>query len=183
MENESLLAQLAQVSKATDAEAAAHLAKLTKDQLNWRPDQDTWSVGQEFQHLLLTNRAYLPVIEDLLKRAGPRAKEYAPKFWGRFLIDVAKPDSKSNVPVPKKLVPSNDPLDVNLVEEYFSLQARFENALEAAKSKDLTAKFSSPFAWFIRLQLGDALQTIPYHNQRHIGKALRLIDHPEFPKA
>lgn len=183
MDNESLLIQLAQVSKATDAEVAAKLAPLSKEQFNWRPDDGTWSVGQEFHHLLLTNRSYLPLIERLLLEAGPRSKEYAPKFWGRFIIEVAKPDSKSNVPVPKKVLPSEGPLDLSLVQEYLALQARFDNAIAGAKGKDLNGKFSSPLAWFVRLQFGDALQTIPYHNQRHIGKALRLLGHPEFPKS
>src|SRR5688500_20391303 len=39
---------------------------LTKEQLNWKPSAERWSVAQCFDHLITTNSGYLPIVDDVL---------------------------------------------------------------------------------------------------------------------
>jgi hypothetical protein len=40
--------------------------QLTVSQLNWKPSADRWSVAQCFDHLLTTNKGYIPIIKSVL---------------------------------------------------------------------------------------------------------------------
>ena len=54
----SLVKQLETI--AGDAERV--FGGLSPAQLNWKPSAERWSVGQCFDHLITTNRTYLPII-------------------------------------------------------------------------------------------------------------------------
>ena len=53
---------------ASDARAEAISRTLTRDQLNWKPRPDAWSVGQCLAHLAAGNELYLDAIEAALTR-------------------------------------------------------------------------------------------------------------------
>src|SRR4051812_5078752 len=67
----------------------------TQAQLNWKPDDKSWSVAQCLDHLIATHNQYLP----LFKRMA--AGEAKPTFWektsplsgffGRYLIKSLDP--------------------------------------------------------------------------------------------
>lgn len=176
-----MLERLAKESALTDQSVREMLVNLTADQLNWRPDSETWSIGQQFDHMLLANRSYIKIIEELGRTAGPRSKEYKPGYFGRFIMKVAGPDSTSNVPVPKAMIPSDLTQDPVLMKEYLDVQRRFDAAILGLTNKDLNGKFSSPFAKIIRLKLGDAVQITVLHNQRHVRRALANLTRSGFP--
>ena len=55
-------------SVASDAEEA--FGVLTAEQLNWKPAENSWSVGQCFEHIIKTNNEFYPEFEKLA--AGTR---------------------------------------------------------------------------------------------------------------
>ncbi|HYP53474.1 MAG TPA: DinB family protein, partial [Pyrinomonadaceae bacterium] len=58
-----LLGELAAVAR----DARAEFGALTARQINWKPDAKQWSVGQCFEHLMKTNGAYFPKLEELAR--------------------------------------------------------------------------------------------------------------------
>ena len=40
---------------------------LSKEQLNWKPAAERWSVAQCFAHLITSNSGYLPIIDSVVK--------------------------------------------------------------------------------------------------------------------
>lgn len=155
--------------------------KLRPDQLDWRPDKETWSIAQEFHHLVLSNKPYLEVMEDLGGKAGPEAKPYKPGFWGKFLIKAVEPDGSFPAPVPKPLIPSKSPMGNQPVEEFFQLQDRLHELSLSLIGKDLNGRFSSPVSSFVKLKLGDAIVINTVHNERHLLKAFRMLERSDFP--
>lgn len=155
---------------------------LRPDQLDWRPDNETWSVAQEFQHLNLSNGPYLKIVKELGAKAGPEAKTYKPGFWGKFLIKAVEPDGSFPAPVPKPMVPPDGPLGVAPLHEFFQIQEQFHPLALGLIGKDLNGRFSSPVSGFVKLKLGDAIAINAIHNERHLLKAFRLVERTEFPK-
>ncbi len=155
---------------------------LLPEQLNWRPDRGTWSIAQEFHHLVLSNRPYLEVLRKLTEQSTPESKPYKPGFWGRFLLKAVEPDGSMPAPVPKQLVPSNAPLGHQPLKEFVEIQTEFHPLALSLIGKDLTKRFSSPISRFVKLQLGDAIAINTTHNERHLLKAFRLMDQPGFPR-
>src|SRR5260370_38207530 len=85
----------------TADQRAKELAKgLTPLQLNWKPSQDAWSVGQCLEHLRVTNEVYLAVITGSLKARSLRAvQDITPGWFGRWFIrDYITQSSESKQP-------------------------------------------------------------------------------------
>jgi hypothetical protein len=47
--------------------------QLSAEQINWKPGPDEWSIGQCFEHLIISNRQFLTIIEEI--RQGRRRGE------------------------------------------------------------------------------------------------------------
>jgi Na+-translocating ferredoxin:NAD+ oxidoreductase RnfD subunit len=73
---------------------------LTAAQLNWKPSTDVWSIGQCFDHLITTNKAYIPIIEQVLtgkKQSTLWEKTpLLPNLFGKLLIKYLSPQSTRN---------------------------------------------------------------------------------------
>ena len=176
------LANLEKSSRELDERTASRLEGLSAEQLNWRPDGDTWSVLQQYHHILLANRPYIEILERLTQVARTRQHDYHPGFWGKLMLKMVGPEDKLRVSVPKPLIPSEEPLTLDTFSEYMAIQKRFHEVLRNLAGKDLNGKLTSPFAWFVKLKLGDALHMTERHNARHLGKANLLMDLWDFPR-
>ena len=176
------ISELSERTKAFDKQAEESFRNLSLAQLNWRPDKDTWSIAQQLHHMVLANRTYADVMQNLSESAGTEKGSYGPGFWGKFLLKAVSPEDKLPAPVPKPLIPTDKPLDHAILDEFLTIQARYHAAVSNLDGKDLNVRFSSPFAKLIKLKLGDAVQIVALHNERHLGKAFALLERPDFPK-
>jgi len=52
-------------------DAKSTFGRLTPTQLNWKPSAERWSVAQCFDHLLTSNKGYLPIIDSILAGKKP----------------------------------------------------------------------------------------------------------------
>src|SRR5688572_31032856 len=98
-------------SLVNQADTIAHHARrvfggLTKEQLNWKPSTERWSVAQCFDHLITTNRGYLPTIDDVLKGRKKSSiwqkLPFLPGLWGKILIKTLDPSQIRKIKAPKK---------------------------------------------------------------------------------
>ena len=48
------------------ADAKSAFGNLNPSQINWKPSPERWSVAQCFDHLLTSNRGYLPIFDSVL---------------------------------------------------------------------------------------------------------------------
>jgi len=64
---------LAEASLVAD-ETERMFGHLSGEQLNWKPGPEEWSVGQCFDHVVISNRPYEPIVEEIL--AGRRRRRF-----------------------------------------------------------------------------------------------------------
>src|SRR5205814_8094013 len=72
---------------AADRHAGSVARGLNAIQLNWRPRQDAWSVGQCLEHLRVANEVYLPALAAALDGREPgRADDVTLGGFSRWVI-------------------------------------------------------------------------------------------------
>ena len=71
---------------------------LSIEQLNWKPNSETWSIAQNIDHLIVINKSYFPIIESIRKRTYKipfYAKvEFLGSVFGRTVLKAVQPDRK-----------------------------------------------------------------------------------------
>src|SRR5437867_12903656 len=84
---------------------------LSGEQVNWKPGAGEWSIGQCFDHLIISNRPYVQIFEEIL--AGQRRSRVwermplLPRLFGRLLIQTLRPESGRSVKARPAFYPSS----------------------------------------------------------------------------
>jgi hypothetical protein len=173
---------------ATARQARELTGALSASQLAWSPPEGGWSVGQCLEHLIVVADRYEARLIRGLDEAharldAPYLGGHKPTWLGRLFIDAVKPANTRRFKAPKIFLPPPRPRP-DVAREFCRRQARLGELLERAKGIDLSAtRIRSPITPLIRFNLGDALEILIYHAQRHLNQATRVTDHPEFPDA
>jgi DinB family protein len=139
------------------------------------PPDGGWSVAQVFEHLCLSNRAYLdgPLPKAVAKAVaqGPRSEAWRPSFLGgwltRMLIEGTKP-----VPTSRKLRVGHDPR-ANVVDDFLGSMSEVRKLMLEVDGHDLRVAMNSPILPILRMNVGDAFRIIVIHAHRHLGQAER----------
>lgn len=138
-----------------------------------------WSVAQCLEHLNSYGKYYLPLFEKGLS-------EYAENLENKILksswlgqkaidsMDLSK--SKKKFKAFKGHIPASN-LDAKaVVSEFINQQERLLEILRIARSKDVQKiKIPISIAQFLKLHLGDAIQFLIMHNERHVQQANRNL--------
>src|SRR5690606_9775084 len=73
---------------------AEEFLPLSYNQINWKPDESQWSIGECFEHLIRTNAKYIPVYELYdLKGKEDREHPYRATFMGKFVLKSVNPEN------------------------------------------------------------------------------------------
>ena len=149
---------------------------LTIEQLNWKPNPNVWSIGQNLDHLIIINGTYFPVIDAV--RAGNYKLPFIAKlgfmvtFLGRTILQSVQPDRRRRM----KTFPIWEPTKSDVGPDIWD---RFENQQEKLKtlirsSSDLLDNgivISSPANKNIVYKLETAFDIIVAHERRHFEQS------------
>ena len=162
------------------------LRSLSDKQLNWKPDERSWSVGQCIDHINNTDRPYF----DRIKAAFSKAKNftdsynYRAAFPGTFLIKAMSPGSKVKVKAQKIFRPSMSAVSKEAFDRYDKQQEEMLAVLEEGKKYNINKiKVSSPAFSLMRMRVGDALRVLVLHRRRHLEQAKRIMSMEGFPSS
>jgi DinB superfamily len=160
--------------------------QLSAEQINWKPSGDEWSVGQCFDHLIISNRLLLTVIEEIRQgKRGPRAWERVPllpRFFGKLLIRTLRADIGRNVKAPRALEPSASRIPAGIITSFVEQHDRLLHLMAETRVLELERiTITSPVARLITYSLMDAYRLIVVHEQNHFLQASRLVQLPGFP--
>ncbi|MGQ0541789.1 MAG: DinB family protein [Blastocatellia bacterium] len=166
-------------------DAGASFGSLTELQLNWKPAEKSWSVGQCLDHIIKTNHEFDPEFERLA--SGNRKNS----FWenwspftgmgGRFLVNAVSEDSKKAKAPSKSIVPPSD-IDGDIVNKFAKHISEVNKKVEACSSIDLEKTVvTSPFLAVFTYKFDDALTVLVEHSKRHIRQAKRVMEADGFP--
>jgi len=182
--NERITYVTTAMTEAAD-DAAAAFGGLTSEQLNWKPAEKSWSVGQCLDHIIKTNHEFDGEFAKMA--AGTRKnsiwENYSPfTGWaGRFLITAVTEDSKKAKAPSERIVPPSD-IDENIVdtfvEEIAAVNQKVELIADADRERTIV---TSPFLFVFTYKLDDALTVLVEHTKRHIRQAKRVMEAEGFP--
>ena len=167
-------------------EAKRVFGRLSAAQLNWRPGEGEWSIGQCFDHLIVSNRPFVPIFEDILAgRRRARVWERVPllpRLFGRVLIDTLRPDSGRRVKARPAFYPSSSDIAPTIVAAFLEQQERLMRLMDASRGLHLDRIIiTSPVVGFVTYSLMDACRIIVVHEQNHFVQAQRVTESPGFP--
>jgi hypothetical protein len=168
-------------------DAGTAFRKLNFQQLNWKPSEKQWSVAQCLRHIIIANSSYFPVLEKIIK--GEKKNSFWERnsplsnFWGKFLINVIKPENTRKARTFKVFKPANISEESDIVNDFTTHQQDLVDYVSKMQDSDLMAtKITSPASRFINYSLRDLLLIITLHEQRHLQQARRVIQSENFPR-
>jgi hypothetical protein len=183
-----LKADLPGLITATDnvaREVKGTFGRLTPAQLNWKPSAERWSVAQCFDHLLSSNRGYLPIIDSVLagrKQTFWQSMPVLPGFWGKLLIKSLDPVKGRKLKAPKNFQPARSDISGAVIDDFVRLQATIVEKMKATERLDLERIIiNSPVASVVTYSLMDAYRVIVVHEARHFQQAKRVTEESGFP--
>lgn len=141
---------------------------LTEVQLNWKPNENKWSIGECLDHIMTTNRSYFNTFEAI--NSGKHKTPFWGKlpflkgYFGKYLVDNSTAIVKGKMKTPTVFKPTRSEVPANIVEEFKNHQTEMTNWANQTDSvsHDQTI-LSSPAASFVVYNLKDAWQIIAGH--------------------
>lgn len=160
---------------------------LSAEQLNWKPSGETWSVGQNFDHLITTNNLYFANIQKVAD--GTHVNNWfsvIPLFTnlvGQQLKKAVSPDSLKKIKTFPIFEASTSDISDTIIEDFAKNQEVFVSLMEAVKNLNLRKiKIPTPLSPAVNVRLSDALEVIVMHERRHFNQAKRVMNAEGFPK-
>jgi hypothetical protein len=173
--------EMADVS--TDVKAS--FGQLSPAQLNWKPSEKGWSVGQCLEHLIRTNEKFYPEFAKLAN--GTRQNSFWENWspftgWaGRFLINAVSIDSKKAKAPSKDIVPPSE-IEADIIDRFAGHIAKVNQKVEACAAADRqNTVVTSPFLVVFTYSLDDAYTVLVEHTKRHVRQAKRVVETEGFP--
>ena len=180
------LATLIEDVRTIASDARSSFGGLSAAQLNWKPSAERWSIAQCFDHLITSNRGYLPIIESV--RGGKKKTRFLerlpvlPGLAGKLLIKSLDPASTRKLKAPKNFEPAQSNISASVIDDFVAQQDKVVEGMDATRNLDLERiVITSPALSIVTYSLMDAYRIIVVHEQRHFQQAQRVAAEPAFP--
>lgn len=155
-------------------------SELTFEELNWKPNFETWSIAQNIDHLIVINSTYFPILESIrkgtyktpfLSRVG-----FIVSFFGKTVLKAVQPDRKKKIKTFPIWEPEKSEIPAGILERFKDHQSKLKEII--GNSKDLVNQgivISSPANKNIVYKWEKAIEIIVAHEQRHYGQAKEVF--------
>lgn len=153
--------------------------RLSIEQLNWKPNAQTWSIAQNIDHLIVINKTYFPVIESI--RKGTYKPPFLAKlgfvvsFFGKTVLKAVQPDRKKKMKTFPIWEPAKSEIPIGILDRFKEHQSELKKMIE--NSRDLVEKgtiISSPANKNIVYKLEMAFEIISTHEKRHFEQSKEI---------
>lgn len=173
------LRQLLADAEATLASFDQLFDELPSEQLVQKPSPDAWSITECIDHLYTTGKAYYPRIEAAVQHAEQAGDTsmapLRPTLFARLFFRFVEPERKRKVKTMPLFQPSQAEIGPGILDAFREQQQILYDLIRRADGLDLNGrKFASPASRLVRFTLGEGLQMIVMHQQRHLNQALSL---------
>ncbi|WP_372474664.1 DinB family protein [Capnocytophaga sp. ARDL2] len=178
MDRKQLLDTLTQITLENKTFAEALLLK-SEIELSNSPSDDSWSILECIEHLNLYGNFYLPEIASCIAKADESNRNlFKSGFLGNYFVKLIQPKPRLNkMKTATKMNPKGRRLTKNCLQVFIRQQNQLLDLLQKAHTVDLAkCKTNISIVPFIRLRLGDTLQFVVYHNQRHMKQVWDILD-------
>jgi hypothetical protein len=187
----TLMRKLALLVESCSETVNTEFAHLRQEQLDWQPNEKSWSISQCLAHLNAYYRYYIPVFRG--KISNSRFKDPQEYFSSSPLgIAVSSSVMLGKVKNVKRKLKStkeynpliNKTLSLdNVIQEYCNHVQEFKAVLKESAVINLR-KTKCPLSLrpVVKLNMGDAFIFTAYHNERHIEQMKKILVMSKFPK-
>lgn len=165
----------------------AAFGNFSAQQINWKPDAKSWSVGQCFEHLIVTNELYFPNIQKVID--GKHRNNLFSKIplsvdlIAVLMKNSLKPEQKRKMKTFKIFEPAASRISETIIEDFAENQRRLIEIIKAVKEMDVhKIKIAEPLSIALNLRLDDAFEILIMHEERHFLQAERVAKKINFPK-
>jgi len=152
---------------------------MTQAELNWKPNPEQWSIGQNIDHLITINETYFPIIEQL------KAGSYQIPFHGRFrfiankmgdiVLKASSPDRSKKIKTFPIWEPSESDIPKDILKKFVNQQERLMVMTEEAQPFiDQQVIIASPANTRIIYTLARAFDIIVAHEKRHFNQSMEV---------
>lgn len=179
-----MLEELAAVAR----EAREVFGGLSAAQLNWKPAPEQWSVGQCFDHLIVTNRTFFPDMEkvaagtyrsSLWGRVSPLSG-----FFGRYILGALDPTQGRKIKAPRAFLPASSDVDGEVIGRFVGNLSEVAAHMRATEGVDLGRTIvTSPAMALVTYSLLDVYRIFVAHARGHFEQARRVTRTAGFPSA
>ena len=159
----------------------AQFGTLTNDQMNWKPNPNTWSIAQNLDHLIVVNETYYPVLSAL--KEGKYKTPFIAKigfivsFLGKTVLKAVQPDRQKKMKTFPIWEPNTSKIQEDVLKKFENHQKELKQKIQDAK--ELIEKgtiISSPANRNIVYKLETAFDIIVSHEQRHLEQAIEVLE-------
>ncbi len=149
---------------------------LSEEQLAWRPQPQRWSIAENLIHLKIATEQCIPGVDLAISNArahnicggGP----FKLGLMGKLFVWWVEPPPAIRLPAPKTLVPRLEGRAIDALPSFLESQKEMIRRLEQASGLDLNrARFNSPFASFVSMDLLAFFSVFAGHGRRHLWQA------------
>jgi hypothetical protein len=174
-------------AKAIAADAQKTFGHLTAEQLNWKPNAESWSVAQCFGHLISINSSYFPLIKKIAHgQYKPSLQERLPLlpwFFGSMILKAVQPQAQRKFKADARFQPSSSAIGRDIIAKFVAHQQEVIEHIRMTENLNLQKTIiTSPVASFATYSLLDAYKIVVAHERRHMGQAQRVMETEGFPK-
>lgn len=146
--------------------------------LNQRPAPASWSILECLEHVNRYSRYYIPALDRALQlpyHTPALLAEVRYSWLGRKSVKIVHPTTaKKNVAL-KRMNPLGNLLDWHVLTEFDQYQFQLLDLLARARGFDLNrAVVPVEFFRLLKLRLGECLEFVVVHQQRHLQQAQRV---------
>ncbi|QCR24218.1 DinB family protein [Pontibacter sp. SGAir0037] len=148
--------------------------------LNYKPAPESWSILECLEHLNRYSRYYNPALAKAIAKnsGGNYLPTISYSWFGKKSLEMVQPMSSKKHKTVKHMNPNNSQLGHGTVEEFRQHQEKLLNLLQSAKAANINKK-AIPVEFFklLKLRIGETLEFVVTHQERHLQQALRVKAH------
>lgn len=180
-DNNTLINELLEITAASTA-AARKFKTLPLSTLNFKEDDEKWSILECLEHLNRYGDYYLPELEKAItaKKAHEGDLKFRSGVLGNYFANLMKVKNGKMVKMrtPSDKNPAGSALNDVTIDRFIKQQEMLKSILERARTADMTkTKVPISLAKFMKLRLGDTFRFFTYHIERHIMQAEKVLEH------
>ncbi|MEL6924620.1 MAG: DinB family protein [Bacteroidota bacterium] len=165
-----------------------HFGALTYEQLNWKPSPQQWSVGQNVDHLIVSNRQYFEIFERVQQGVYNQSVwerlPFLPGLTGRMILKAILPDNEKKTKTFPVFEPAQSEVPADVVQQFLQNHEKLITHIQGLDHLEHRGiVVTSPVSKFVTYPLEYACTIVLEHEERHFRQAQRVFQHKSFPSA
>ena len=154
---------------------------LSAEQLNVKPNANTWSIGQNIDHLIVLNRSFYSELEAArngTQKIGFLGKMgFMQRFFGNFILKSSEPTRRKKIKTFPVWQPEQSNVSADILKQFGEYQEELKDVI--VNSKDLLeqkAVIRSPANNMIVYPVEMLFEIIVVHEERHLNQAKEVLE-------